>query len=61
LIKWAPTFMDERFHPAPAEGPALKVLPLFCGGLGALTSGFIARGRRIGSSPAWVSRALPRA
>ncbi len=42
LITWAPTFIDERFHPSPAAGTALKVLPLFCGGLGALTSGLIA-------------------
>lgn len=42
LITWAPTFIDERFHPAPVEGTALKILPLFCGGLGALTSGSIA-------------------
>jgi ACS family glucarate transporter-like MFS transporter len=50
LITWSPTFMDERFHPAPAEGTALKVLPLFCGGLGALISGFIAEplAQRIG-------------
>jgi ACS family glucarate transporter-like MFS transporter len=41
LITWAPTFIDERFHPSPAEGTALKVLPLFFGGLGALTAGFI--------------------
>lgn len=42
LITWAPAFIDERFHPSAAEGTALKVLPLFCGGLGALASGFIA-------------------
>jgi MFS family permease len=42
LITWAPTFVDERFRTGPAESTALKVLPLFFGGLGALTSGLIA-------------------
>lgn len=42
LITWAPTFIDERFPTGPAESTALKVLPLFFGGLGALTAGFLA-------------------
>lgn len=42
LITWAPTFIDERFRTGPAESTALKVLPLFFGGLGALTAGLIA-------------------
>jgi MFS family permease len=41
LITWAPTFIDERFHAGTAEGTVLKVLPLFFGGLGALTSGLV--------------------
>lgn len=54
LITWAPTFIDERFHPASAEGATLKMLPLFCGGLGALASGLIAAplAQRIGAATA---------
>lgn len=47
FITWAPTFIDERYHPSPVEGAALKFLPLFCGGLGALTSGFIGRAHKL--------------
>ncbi len=47
FITWAPTFIDERYHPSAVEGAALKFLPLFCGGLGALTSGFIGRGHKL--------------
>jgi ACS family glucarate transporter-like MFS transporter len=51
LVTWAPTFIDERFHPSATEGTALKVLPLFFGGLGALTTGLISTPltRRTGS------------
>jgi MFS transporter, ACS family, glucarate transporter len=42
LITWAPTFIDERFRAGPAESTVLKALPLFFGGLGALTAGLIA-------------------
>jgi MFS transporter, ACS family, glucarate transporter len=42
LITWAPTFIDERCRAGPTESTALKVLPLFFGGLGALTAGLIA-------------------
>jgi MFS transporter, ACS family, glucarate transporter len=41
LITWAPAFIDEHFHPGTALSTALKVLPLFFGGLGAMTSGLL--------------------
>ncbi len=41
LITWAPTFIDEHLHPGHLEGTILKILPLFFGGLGALTTGLI--------------------
>ncbi len=41
LITWAPTFIDERFHVDVTKSTMLKVLPLFMGGLGSLTSGMI--------------------
>ncbi len=41
LITWAPTFIDEHLRPGHLEGTILKILPLFFGGLGALTTGLI--------------------
>lgn len=41
LITWAPAFIDERFHLPASQATVLKVLPLLCGGFGALTSGFV--------------------
>lgn len=51
LVSWVPAFIDERFHPSVAAGAVLKVLPLFFGGLGALSGGLVSAplARRLGS------------
>src|SRR5262249_35742735 len=40
-ITWLPTYLQEHHHLTPAESGTLAILPLFFGGLGSLTSGFL--------------------
>jgi len=41
-ITWLPTYLREARHQTPGEIARLAILPLFCGGVGCLFSGFIA-------------------
>jgi len=40
-ITWLPTYLQEHHHLSPAESSGLAILPLFFGGCGSLTSGFL--------------------
>ena len=40
-ITWLPTYLQEHRHLAPGESARLAILPLFFGGLGSLTCGFL--------------------